>query len=389
MKAHNLFSIIPYKDQLIKLDNAEKAFAIYRHYSIDLLTGKKCFLDFNQWIEEYKTIILEKKIEYPRVIHLFYELGFFIEEKEEMFTEDTLLAIDIQFTSFHEVKPLECQKIHLKTLTRPHFLDYKKTFEKGYEELLKGNCYQFNLTYPYIFSFEKSLNAFDFIFSLWKKQSSRGAYGSATFIPFFNQLFLSNSPECLFQYKNKTLSSMPIKGTLRRVNSEDWKPLWKKLTSDIKSQAELYMISDLLRNDLSRIEFPRAKIVKQKSPQLVPGLLHQYSQIDVQLSDTVNLWSVVKKLFPGGSITGAPKKRTMSLIHSLENRDRGFYCGSTIILFKEMKSASINIRSSLIDFKKSTLLYQAGGGITLLSKSHEEFQEMNDKHDSFIRALTL
>ena len=105
----------------------------------------------------------------------------------------------------------------------------------------------------------------------------------------------------------------------------------------------------------------------------------------------MNLWRVIEKIFPGGSITGAPKLRAMRLIHKLEKRPRGFYCGSTIILFKNMKSASINIRSSEIDFSpnKRTLLYQAGGGITLLSSVDEEYKEMTYKHDSFMRTLTL
>jgi anthranilate/para-aminobenzoate synthase component I len=184
---------------------------------------------------------------------------------------------------------------------------------------------------------------------------------------------------------------MPIKGTLKRVENENWKPLWKKLVSDKKSQAELFMISDLLRNDLSRIEKPRAQIVKKKYPKLVPGLIHQYSQIDVELSDDVNLWRVIEKIFPGGSITGAPKVRAMKLIHELEKRNRGFYCGSTLILLKEMKSASINIRSSEISFSpnEKKLLYQAGGGITLMSNVFEEYCEMTYKHDSFISTLTL
>ena len=85
----------------------------------------------------------------------------------------------------------------------------------------------------------------------------------------------------------------------------------------------------------------------------------------------------------------APKKRAMKLLIALEQRERGFYCGSTLILYKHMKSASINIRSAVIDFEGHTLVYQAGGGITLLSKVKDEFEEMTYKHDSFIRTLTL
>jgi anthranilate/para-aminobenzoate synthase component I len=371
------------------LDKAISAIAYYQHHAIDLLSGNTFSFKFNDWIESAQKKLLYESENSPRVIHLFYELGFLIEQDFHLLSEESLLVIDIQFSSYNKILPEAYEKIQLKARQFPDFIAYKKSFSEGYEELLKGNCYQFNLTCPYQYFFDEKYLPEDFIFSLWKDESSRGAFGSATFIPFFNKLFLSNSPECLFQYKENILSAMPIKGTIKRNDGEAWLPLWRILNSDVKSQAELYMISDLLRNDLSRIEFPRAQVVKKKFPKLVPGLLHQCSQINVELSKNVNLWRVIEKIFPGGSITGAPKKSAMRLLHSLEKRDRGFYCGSTLILFKQMKSASINIRSSVVDFKNQTLLYQAGGGITLLSDAEEEFKEMTYKHDSFIHTLTL
>lgn len=371
------------------MDRAISARAYYRHHSIDLLTGESTASDISHWIAEYQLKKLSTSVELPRVIHLFYELGFLIEKEFHVLSDETLLAIDIQFSSFNEIKKSNFKEIKLKAQSAPVFNEYKKAFDKGYEELLKGNCYQFNLTFPYLYSFNDSYTPDDFIFSLWRKAESRGAFGSATYIPFYNKLFLSNSPECLFQYKKNILSSMPIKGTLLRTKDDDWRVLWKQLISDKKSQAELFMISDLVRNDLSRIEHPRASIVKKKFPKLVPGLLHQCSQIDVELSDEVTLWKVIEKVFPGGSITGAPKNRVMKLLRELESVDRGFYCGSTIILHLEMKSASINIRSSTIDFQTKKLTYQAGGGITLLSDAEDEFLEMTYKRNSFISSLTL
>ena len=389
MTDNKLFTIIPYKNQLIKLDEALSAIAYYQYHAIDLLSGKLFPYDFKDWIEQCQKKPLNKNEENPRVIHLFYELSFLIEHEFNLLSSESLLLIDIKFKSFSEVLPDAIAKIQLNSIRSPAFEDYKKSFLAGYQELLKGNCYQFNLTCPFLYSFDKKLRPLDFIFSLWIDEISRGAFGSATYIPYFKKLFLSNSPECLFQYKDKILSAMPIKGTIKRNDTEDWKPLWKNLMKDKKNQAELYMISDLLRNDLSRIEFPLAQIVIKKFPKLVPGLLHQCSQIDVELSASVDLWRVIEKIFPGGSITGAPKKRAMRLINTLEKDERGFYCGSSLILYKKMKSASINIRSSVIDFNNHTLLYQAGGGITLLSDVEEEYKEMTYKHDSFISTLTL
>lgn len=362
--------------------------AYYRHYAINLLTGVKVILEFEEWISANQNNLLSSIVDAPRIIHLFYELGFLIEKDFDLLNDDSLLAVDIEFGSYQKVSFEEVLDIQLELISYPSMDEYRRAFDLGHAELVKGNCYQFNLTFPFIYSFKKKYRPLDFIFSLWRNEEKRGAYASATYIPYFNKLFLSNSPECLFQYKDNTLSSMPIKGTMLRSKDTNWKPLWKKLSADKKSQAELYMICDLLRNDLSRIELPKAVVVKKKFPKLVPGLLHQYSQIDVELSDEVTLWRVIEKIFPGGSITGAPKLRAMRLINNLENRERGFYCGSTLILHKEMKSASINIRSSVVDFNESKLHYQAGGGITLLSDVLEEYNEMTYKHDSFISSLT-
>lgn len=392
MKDHKLFTIIPYKNTLIQLEKPAKALAYYKDHAIDLLTGEKLSLTIENFLEDCSAITISSSFPKPRLMHLYYELGFFIEKKHEWLSSDTLLALDIGYESFRELKLNGARKkIVLEKLNWPSETDYQKAFAEGYEELLKGNCYQFNLTYPFEYGFGSDYVPEDFIFSLWEKAKTRGAFGSATFIPSMQKLLLSNSPECLFQIKDQTLSSMPIKGTLKRLEGEDWKKLWKKLTNDKKSQAELFMITDLLRNDLSKIEKPRAQIVKEKFPKLVPGLIHQYSQIDVLLSEEVTLRKIFESLFPGGSVTGAPKVRVMSLLRKLEERERRFYCGSTVLLFKNMKSASINIRSAEISFNndRRSLSYQAGGGITLLSSVEDEYQEMTYKHNSFIDALTL
>lgn len=365
--------------------------AYYKNYSLNLLSGEKKSYAISDWVSSVKEKPLFSYEEKPRIIHLFYELGFLIEKNLQLINEDDLLVIDCEFKDYKKIYPKSFKKIDLTLRSSPLFEEYKLAFDKGYEDLLAGNCYQFNLTYPFSYSFHKGYSPFDLIFSLWENLSSRGAFGSATYIPLFQKMFLSNSPECLFQLKGSILSTMPIKGTIKREKSKKLRSLWETLKKDKKSQAELFMISDLLRNDLSRIEKPQARIVKKKFPKLVPGLLHQCSQVDVKLSSEVNIWRIIEKLYPGGSITGAPKLRAMRLICKLENRKRGFYCGSSLILFKEMKSASINIRSSEIKFGEEAglLIYQAGGGITLLSNAEDEYKEMTYKVESFINTLTL
>lgn len=391
MKGHNLFSIIPYKNSLLKFSKAHSARAYYKNHYIDLLSGEEHLFEIEGWINELDFPVLDHKHD-KRFVHLFYELGFLFENLAEEISSTELLAIDITYSQTETITlHNKSKKIILSLKNAPHYHEYEAQFLEGYRELQAGNCYQFNLTGEYNYSFVDDLEPEDFIAALWGQSSGRGAYGSATYVEFLNKLFLSNSPECLFQYKNESLITRPIKGTLKRHSDdkEEIKKLWCELRDDKKSQGELYMITDLLRNDLSRIDLPRSVVVKKKAPLLVPGLIHQFSEIEVKLRAHVTLKNILEKMFPGGSITGAPKKRVMQILKNLEKRSRGFYCGSTLIFSKGQIEASINIRSSVVDFKKCAVNYQAGGGITLLSQTQSEFEEMTYKHDSYIDILTL
>src|SRR5690606_20737055 len=105
------------------------------------------------------------------------------------------------------------------------------------------------------------------------------------------------------------------------------------------------------------------------------------------LSKNISFKQLISSIFPGGSITGAPKKKSIEIIEKIEKRERGFYCGSTILWGERSIKASINIRSGVFDLNTSKLYYQAGGGITLQSKVREEYSEMLAKVDSFTEYL--
>ncbi len=390
MKTHNLYTIIPYKKKLLKFAGASSARAYYKNYSVDLLNDK---IYEKEGIEHFCSTLYfpaADKNQDLRVMHLFYELGFLFEKLEDFFLHSEILAIDIQYTECAEVFLNKKKAVKLSPLKSPDYREYKKQFDEGYQHLRNGDCYQFNLTGVYQYEFSSEYRADDFIEALWSEPQNRGAYATATYCESLNQLFLSNSPECLFQLSEGKLITRPIKGTFLRESAEPSviQRLWKKLAADRKSQAELYMITDLLRNDLCRIDLPNARVTKKKAKLLVPGLIHQYSEIEINLNPKITLIKILEKIFPGGSITGAPKRGVMKILSKLESRPRGFYCGSTLIFKNGLIEASINIRSSVIDFKKQTLTYQAGGGITLLSDAQEEFKEMTYKHNSYIHTLT-
>lgn len=405
MDHNDIFTIFPVSNQgtfkFIKYFNPSKARGIYFGHSVDLLTGKRSASDVKAWLRELETplYVIGKETFQRRAIILFYELGFIFENLENLLQkssrENVLLAVDIVYQHELSLDYLGPPgKIDLKLVNEPDFSEYQKAFNLGYKELEAGNCYQFNLTKEYLYSYaDDSLLPKNFLQTIWFHKKNCGAYANATFIPILSKFFLSNSPECLFQYErnSKRLVTRPIKGTLKIAdgNAKELKFSWEKLVNDEKAQAELFMISDLMRNDLSRIDLPLARVIQKKAMLNVPGLLHQYSEIEVFLKKEVSLKRVLEKIYPGGSVTGAPKKRAISILKNLENRDRGFYTGSTLLFFPRSIVSSLNIRSMEIDLKAKMISYQAGGGITLLSDVYEEFQEMSDKRDSVINLFNL
>jgi anthranilate/para-aminobenzoate synthase component I len=270
----------------------------------------------------------------------------------------------------------------LKTLERPTWSEYKSAFHFIQEQLEAGNAYQVNVTYPFDFETEDPLDPRD-ILSFFFAQKGLGTFAHGTVI--HDQMILSNSPECLFQLRQNEMFTMPIKGTMKRKDSlpEDW----KELRASEKDEAELLMITDLLKNDLNRLDRPRAKVLRKRAPLEVPGLLHQYSLLSVKLENKISILHTLNCLFPGGSVTGAPKKRVMQIIQDVERARRGIYCGSTLLCYRDKKVASINIRTADINLTERLWRYGAGGGITLSSNPVHEYQEMEAKVASFLTLI--
>lgn len=287
------------------------------------------------------------------------------------------------------------QKLKFRPKKIPRFEDYAPKFERGYAELVAGNCYQFNLTEKFSWhlpaGFKK--NPLDFFLSYvaQKGEAHRWPAYSHIFFDGQNLGLVSETPESLFRMKLDPLviSARPIKGTyrLRPGMEAEWPSHFRReFLNNPKHRAELFMISDLLRNDLTAIQeegvMPYknvARITHRQVPLLVPGLLHQYSVVERSFDQCPSFLAVMGALFPGGSITGAPKRRVMQILGELEAGPRGFYCGGTVLFSPQRVESSINIRTLEVDFEKEELGYGAGGGITLKSQVQEEWEELMNK----------
>ena len=372
---------------ILELNEPLKAFIYFKNERMNLLTGFPESYPIALLIKKLSGIKLQGSVKNPLVFHFYYEYGLIEQGFDSLVDDRKPLVIEIEYLKSNKTSPRKpkLKNLPLKTLERPTWSEYKVAFQKVQDELLNGNCYQVNLTFPFDFMTEKILDPRD-ISDFFFAQKNLGAYAHSTFLG--DELILSNSPECLFQYRDQEIFTMPIKGTLR-TEGGDVAYLWKKMLADQKEEGELVMITDLLKNDLNRLDIPSAQVRRLRAPLLVPGLLHQYSLISLRLKNEVTLAATMKALFPGGSITGAPKKRVMEIIEKVERYNRSIYCGSTLLCIDDRKCASINIRTASINIEDRIWRYGAGGGITLLSTCLGEFREMEDKVSSFLKLLKI
>lgn len=369
---------------ILELTQPTSAYIYYRHKRINLLTGFPESWPLKLFLKELEEFSLQDKVKLPRVYHFHYEFGLVLAGLGHCVGDDAPLAVVIEYRKRKKLprRNPKLERLNLRTLERPTWSEYKRAFSRIQEHLLDGNCYQVNLTYPFDFETEDMLDPRD-ISDFFMSQPGLGAYSHVTY--YLEEMIVSNTPECLFHFQNGKLISMPIKGTVKR--SKDWRGQWRELVQDKKQEGELLMIVDLLKNDLNRLDRPVAQVKKLKAPLLVPGLLHQYSLLEVKIEKKISLLKTLEALFPGGSVTGAPKKNVMQIIHEVERYERGHYCGSTLLCYEDKKIASINIRTAQVSPADRLWRYGAGGGITLLSRQVDEFQEMEAKLRSFLTLL--
>ena len=172
----------------------------------------------------------------------------------------------------------------------------------------------------------------------------------------------------------------PIKGTRPRTGDAACdRRSEEELRSSAKDRAELLMIVDLERNDLGRVaEFGSVRVEGLYQIEHYKSVIHQTAQVKAMLANGKDIYDALVALFPGGSVTGAPKVRAMEVIEELEPTRRGVYCGSVgYIGFNGDGEFNIAIRS--LHLKDGWLDYQVGGGIVWDSDPDSEYRETMDK----------
>ena len=191
---------------------------------------------------------------------------------------------------------------------------------------------------------------------------------------------ISTSPEQFLRKRDRLVETRPIKGTRPRgATLEEDIQNASELRASEKERAELLMIVDLERNDLGRVaEFGSVRVEGLYHLEHYKRVMHQTAQVKARLADPYDVFDCIRALFPGGSITGAPKVRAMEIIEQLEPTRRGVYCGSVGYIGFD-GDAELNIAIRSLHIKDGYLDYQVGGGIVWDSDPASEYQETLDK----------
>jgi para-aminobenzoate synthetase component 1 len=261
------------------------------------------------------------------------------------------------------------------------YSNYGENIDRILEYLRAGDCYQVNLAQH--FSAAYSGDCADAYLQLRTlTPSPHGAYLG------FDRQILSLSPERFIQIRERLVETWPIKGTApRSKNPAEDAQLARQLSDSEKNRAENLMIVDLMRNDLSRCCQPGSiRVPSLFELNSFPTVHHLVSQVTGELSPDQDCVSVLEYCLPGGSITGAPKRRAMEIIAELESQDRGVYCGC-IGYLSSCGSMDTNIAIRTLEADGERLNAWGGGGIVIDSDRDSEFQETLDKIRPLLRHM--
>lgn len=315
--------------------------------------------------------LIEKVNESGRQRVPFLLLVDFLGINPQFFLLDQLKQehIDIDFPNYSTPKKSTTQpSIKLKKHVAD-FTTYKHKLDIVKHHIARGNTFLTNLTCETPIDCEASLDA---IYS-----SAIAKYKIR-----YKDEWVCFSPETFIQTEGRTIRSFPMKGTIDASipHAE------QTLLLDEKEIAEHYTIVDLIRNDLSMVStdvtVKRFRYIDTITSS-AKTLLQVSSQIEGQLPDNYldHLGTMLFALLPAGSISGAPKKKTLDIIQEAEGYERGFYTGTAFYFDGTNIDSCVLIR--FIEKKQTAsgkqLIYKSGGGITFHSDAEKEFQELSDK----------
>ena len=260
---------------------------------------------------------------------------------------------------------------------------YLRMVERIKRYIYDGDVYQINFSQR----FECDYNAKAIDLFNWQNHYNPSPY--AAYIDGGDFYIVSASPEMFITIIDGIIETRPIKGTRphiendARANEENFNEL---LTSE-KEKAELNMIIDLERNDVARICIPGTRrVIQPRTIETYPTVFHAVATVAGRLRSEITFCDILKAMFPGGSITGAPKIRSMEIIDETEPTARGVYTGSIGYIGLD-GSVCLNIAIRTIIIKNQKAFAQTGGGIVADSDPQAEWDETITKARALLAGI--
>jgi para-aminobenzoate synthetase component 1 len=251
------------------------------------------------------------------------------------------------------------------------------------QEIQLGNVYELN----YCLAFESKIKNLD-CQNLYSKLNELSEAPFSVYYEDDSHVLMGASPERYLKKTGNKLISQPIKGTRSRLTGHEDEIQKQELQNDPKEIAENVMITDLVRNDLSKIAVLNSVKVDELLGLYTFKTVHQLiSTVSAQVKTGINFSEIIKATFPMGSMTGAPKVKAMELIEKFEHRRRGLYSGAFGYISPTGDfDFNVVIRSILYNKQKGELGFQVGSAITAKSNPEAEYEECMVKAKALLRA---
>ncbi len=363
--------------------------------------GEKCYLftspelilqvrDRKEYDDVFNKVESLKK-SFIIVALLNYEAGFLFEEKFNKFLQNYTGEVLITLLCY---KKADCRILNNQDILYPEqsellempeyqisnfvfnttYREYAKAITKIKNHIYEGDTYQVNYTIKGKFDFSGSWGKL--FLNLIANQSTR----YSALINLKDKVIISVSPELFFELDEERIITKPMKGTIERgINSFDDGRLKSILHNSEKDKAENVMIVDLLRNDFGRIaEFGSVKVESLYDIEKYESVFQMTSTIEAKVKNK-EMGMILENVFPCGSITGAPKIRTMEIINELEKEPRGIYTGAIGIIENNKAKFNVAIRTLVIKKQCGKGEIGLGGGIVWDSVAEKEYNEIHIK----------
>ncbi len=274
------------------------------------------------------------------------------------------ILFDINGRRNFEEKPVDGSPVYFTVIPASR-ARYCKAFSMVQQHVRRGDTFLMNLTLPS--RVESNLKLKQLFFR-----------SKAKYKIYYKDRFICFSPEIFVRTKGGVIRSFPMKGTI----DSDVENAQEKLLSSKKELAEHFTIVDLIRNDLSMVAH-EVKVKRFRYIDRIKTNKNEILQMSSEISGRIrpeflhSPGDMFMKILPAGSISGAPKKKTLEIIRQAEKYDRGFYTGVMGVFDGKDIDSGVMIR--FIEKTPDGLVYKSGGGITSQSRCEEEYNELIEK----------